>query len=304
MDAATIRKRMQALGDQYASDAEKAGNMGGDLQEILRNRKDTFATENNDINTKKNKYYNSLGEFDAGDGQRFRDDPELYFNKLAQFRTQLGTDLSNDEDIRRQKAGTINEFMQNFINKGNLQAQRTQQQYGNAQNDFNNAITMEQMQLSRAAAGRAASAQDNEKTTGFLQGAQQQAMMDYQNRYLDPTTKAFKAGYEPGTENYQKIMNYLTMKNIESSRGTLPGTGYDGKRIDSFTNQLKGNYLDPNYVPPIQGGGTGGEAPKESWGSMFNRMGNDYNAGKQGKKVNNSSVSNWIGRLDPNNWRR
>jgi hypothetical protein len=236
MDLETIRRRMQQLQEQATNETARAGGFGGELEEALRNRTTAFEAENNDVNTKRNELYNSFGLFDGGEGKQYNDDPSLYFQNLARHRVRQGTNLANSEDIRSQKQGTINDFIRNLTNAAQVQAQRTQGQLAGEQQNFNNAMSMEQMRQSNASRGQSQVDTTGQNTAAVLQQAQQQAQQQYQQQYF--VNNQWVKGYEPGSSNYMMNMNKLIKTNLEMLKPTLPSTGFDTGKIHAYMGSL------------------------------------------------------------------
>lgn len=151
----------------------RAGGFGSELSDAIKQREDTFSTLNNDVNTRRADYYNTSDQLMPQMFEKYKDDPMYALQALGNERTVRNIGYRNADDIRNQKQGRIEDFIGSFNQSAQVEAQRQaqlrdllQQEYGLADNEYQQALAQQEAELQRQAQSRAL--------------AQQMAMMQQQ----------------------------------------------------------------------------------------------------------------------------
>jgi len=165
MDLNTYRKNVEDAKNRYleqskaaVESASKAGGFGADLSNAIKQREDTFATLNNDVNTKRANYYNSSEQVLPQLFEQYKNDPLYALQALGNENTTRQIAYRNADDIRNQKQGRIEDYITSFSQAAQREAARQEamaaqlkEAYGIADNEYQRAYSEDQSRKAAAA---------------------------------------------------------------------------------------------------------------------------------------------------------
>ncbi len=287
-----LERQIAAQSQKQAEYANRYAGFGDELNQALRQRDDTFKTENEDVNAKRSAYYNSLGSFDEQNADKYRNNPEQYMRNLSRYRGNLDMSYNNSQDILNNRKGTINDFMgeftraaQNAANSPMQAMQALQQQYGLKEAGYNRAMQENQIAAARASAGRASQAfQANVNGTG-LNEDQYKSLQEWRS-----------------SPQYSSYMEYIGKNVTDPIKRAELINALDGKNMQFVEEYIKGGGAQPAMGQKL--------AAPEGLSNYFKRLNNSYQSSLFGVDKTggqpNVSLGNVAGKFakfsNPRNW--
>lgn len=134
----------------------RAGGFGDELSKSISQNDATYRTLDNDVNSKRNEFYNT-SELDLPRLlEESKGDPMLAFQNLGRQRVRRGTSYQNSDDIRNRKKKRVEDLVGEFVRAAALQAQNDRDNVNNqltdyqlAESDYNRDYTEEQNKIAR-----------------------------------------------------------------------------------------------------------------------------------------------------------
>jgi hypothetical protein len=236
----------------------RAGGFGSELSDAVKQREDTFSTLNNDVNTRRADYYNTSDQLMPQMFEKYKDDPMYALQALGNERTVRNIGYRNADDIRNQKQGRIEDFIGSFNQSAQVEAQRQaqlrdllQQEYGLADNEYQQALAQQEAELQRQAQSRAL--------------AQQMAMMQAPAQVEQSQVAEEEIDFDalPDLTEEQPTFMNLGAKDVQNQFVLNPFSEQNmqlGEQYRDYTKKQNQNWYD--YINPVK-----------TYGNLWNFLG-------------------------------